>query len=255
MNSHSTQNSAAAFQEYPWGSTCRILVSVALAIYLFIVVAAPATHPVSNSELTEPVAKALRPIHQAFYLGHGYRFFAPDPGPSHIVRYSIKTQDGDSDKTGQFPDRRAHWPRLLYHRWFMLSENLFSDSQQFPDPALFERGQREVHKQIGELRQAGRHKQAEQLQLDTEQEVAAQKESEKRINEIADAIGQHLLRIHDGQEIQISLHERGIPLPQQVAAGDGLDDPRQVSPPIRTWVVIADTETETEEINDEAPKP
>jgi hypothetical protein len=48
------------------------------------------------------------------YLDHGYFFFAPNPGPSHLV--------GIRDQSVLFPDRKEQWPRLLYHRYFMLSE-------------------------------------------------------------------------------------------------------------------------------------
>jgi len=54
-------------------------------------------------------------------LANGYRFFAPEPGPSHLVRYEVTLPDG-SQEQGLFPDRRQHKPRLLYHRYFMLSE-------------------------------------------------------------------------------------------------------------------------------------
>jgi hypothetical protein len=34
------------------------------------------------------------------------------------------THDDGSTSEGYFPNRSEHWPRLLYHRYFMLSENL-----------------------------------------------------------------------------------------------------------------------------------
>jgi hypothetical protein len=37
------------------------------------------------------------------------------------VRYTIEHQDGRRED-GVFPDRDAHWPRLRYHRHFMLAE-------------------------------------------------------------------------------------------------------------------------------------
>ena len=54
-------------------------------------------------------------------LANGYRFFAPEPGPSHLIRYEVTLPDG-TRKEGFFPDRAHHQPRLLYHRYFMLSE-------------------------------------------------------------------------------------------------------------------------------------
>lgn len=76
------------------------------------------------------MAEAIGPYLQLAYLNHGYRFFAPNPGPSHLVRYELVMPDG-SVKAGQFPDLREHWPRLLYHRYFMLSESIFNVTQPF----------------------------------------------------------------------------------------------------------------------------
>jgi len=56
------------------------------------------------------------------YLNHGYGFFSPDPGASYIVRYRITQSDGGLI-TGRFPDLDEHWPRLRYHRHFMLSSH------------------------------------------------------------------------------------------------------------------------------------
>ena len=36
----------------------------------------------------------FRPYLEAAYLDHGYAFFAPDPGPSHLVRYELEFDDG-----------------------------------------------------------------------------------------------------------------------------------------------------------------
>jgi hypothetical protein len=58
--------------------------------------------------------RGLGPYVDWMYLDHGYFFFAPNPGPSHLV--------GIRDQSVVFPDRKEQWPRLLYHRYFMLSE-------------------------------------------------------------------------------------------------------------------------------------
>ena len=57
-------------------------------------------------------------------LDHGYFFFAPDPGASHLVRYRAEFDDGREPIAEMFPDKFKQWPRLLYHRHFMLSEHL-----------------------------------------------------------------------------------------------------------------------------------
>lgn len=64
-----------------------------------------------------------RPYSQFTYLDHGYAFFAPDPGPSHLIEAELTAADGTKTQL-RYPDRQAQWPRLLYHRHFMLSEFL-----------------------------------------------------------------------------------------------------------------------------------
>ena len=255
MNSNSKQTDSISEQPaFPWSAPLRIVVSIALIVYLFIVIAAPAaSHPDSQSELTRPVAEALRPIHESLYLGHGYRFFAPNPGPSHIVQYSLESEDGTKTE-GRFPDRDQHWPRLLYHRWFMLSESLYSDSQRVIDEQLFEQGQREVQNRIAQLKRAGEYQLARQLQADTDLEVAAEQETQKRIELLTNAIGQHLLKTHDAQQVRLTLHERAIPFPKEFAQGTKLDDPQQLTTALRTWVVTSN-ELDAQEAQNEVPQP
>ncbi len=82
------------------------------------------------------------------YLNHGYAFFAPDPGPSHLIRAEASFDDDHETITETFPNLDEQWPRLLYHRHFMLSEQLNADYQppQLPqeisqEPELAERWQ------------------------------------------------------------------------------------------------------------------
>jgi hypothetical protein len=75
------------------------------------------------SELAMAAATVYRPYVEGMSLANGYRFFAPEPGPSHIVRYQLTFDDG-STREGVFPNREVNKPRLLYHRHFMMSEFL-----------------------------------------------------------------------------------------------------------------------------------
>jgi len=81
--------------------------------------------PMHRSLLAETSAQTLQPYLQAAGLANGYRFFAPNPGPSHLVRYEVLLADGTKIE-GRFPNHQEHQPRLLYHRYFMLSEFLNS---------------------------------------------------------------------------------------------------------------------------------
>lgn len=83
------------------------------------------------------LADTMKPYSQWLYLNHGYFFFAPNPGPGHLIQCTLSTSATDeiSDtKPSQvllLPDRNEHWPRLLYHRYFMLSE--FYTSRYAPE--------------------------------------------------------------------------------------------------------------------------
>ncbi len=92
-----------------------------LIFHLFAIVVCPA-----SVEPASPLAQSgfefVSPYLHALYLDHGFHYFAPDPGASTLVAYTLEFPDG-STKTGRFPDRSIS-PRLFYHRYFMLSEYL-----------------------------------------------------------------------------------------------------------------------------------
>ena len=71
----------------------------------------------------------------ALYMNQGHSFFAPDVGPGHLIRYQLFDQSGREIEQGEFPNRKEHWPRLFYHRHFMLADQseLPSDDKQFRD--------------------------------------------------------------------------------------------------------------------------
>ncbi len=74
------------------------------------------------------LGETMKPYSQWLYMNHGYFFFAPNPGPSHLIQCSLssgsETEPSENEpiQTLFLPDRNEHWPRLLYHRYFMLSE-------------------------------------------------------------------------------------------------------------------------------------
>jgi hypothetical protein len=97
----------------------RVLISIAILAHLTAVIAAPmAVGP--SSQLQQNLAEIVHPYLSACYLNHGYRFFCPEPGPGHLIRYQLE----GPDESGKFPDKQTEWPRLFYHRHFMLSEKL-----------------------------------------------------------------------------------------------------------------------------------
>ena len=117
----------------PW---VKRLVSVALIYHLLALVVGPFTFSTAlGVGAAAPLAESTmswfsRYSHLDFaYLNHGYYFFAPDPGPSHLIEYQIIPQAGSSERpfVSRSPDLERQWPRLLYHRHFMLSEWLHNN--------------------------------------------------------------------------------------------------------------------------------
>jgi hypothetical protein len=107
----------------------RLVVSLGLVLHLTAVFLPPfafQTSPVRGlgSPPVEAAMRALRPYIDAIYLHHGYAFFAPDPGPSHLLVAHLEFNDGRPPMQMTLPDAQRDWPRLLYHRHFMLSEHL-----------------------------------------------------------------------------------------------------------------------------------
>ena len=120
---------------------CR-LASLFLLLHLIAVFIAPFSfETVMDSGIGSPfvlrIAEWFRPYTQAVYLHHGYAFFAPDPGPSHLLHYRTYASASQSPQSGKLPDRKSQWPRLLYHRHFMLSEQLHANFVP-PEPPLRE---------------------------------------------------------------------------------------------------------------------
>lgn len=102
--------------------TGRAVVSVLLALHVAAVFIAPAAVSPSSSLFTE-LRELFRPYLDVAYLNHGYGFFSPNPSSSFIIRYSLERSDGKLIE-GSLPDLNQHWPRLLYHRHFMLTSQV-----------------------------------------------------------------------------------------------------------------------------------
>jgi len=112
----------------------RSLGSVAILVYLAGVIIAPLSGPPPATELSQAILQPFRPLLGALYLGHGYRFFAPNPGPGHSIRWTMTMPDG-STESGTIPDATHDWPRLLYHRRFMVAEKIANEVPPVNAPA------------------------------------------------------------------------------------------------------------------------
>lgn len=171
----------------PWPRPVRIVASLAITIYLLAILLPPLAGPPPASLLANRMIQPFRPVVGALFLGHGYRFFAPDPGPGHSIKWSMPMPDG-SVRRGSIPDRDADWPRLLYHRRFMLPEKI---SALVPLP-------------------------------DAPADVLA--ESKREWQPLVKDIAAHLLEREGGRRVELVLVEHYLPIPEDVTEGRGGED-------------------------------
>src|SRR4051812_39692810 len=115
----------ASAQQPPLPGWVKALFSLLITAHLTAVFIAPLAVACNmSSPVVEPIRQALQPYIAALFLDHGYFFFAPEAGPSHLVDYKLEFSDGRRPIEGRFPNLATERPRLLYHRYFMLSEFL-----------------------------------------------------------------------------------------------------------------------------------
>lgn len=112
----------------PWqfiwlGLICFHLVAVFAEPFQFF-----SRSPVQSGADADLLRSATRPYAQFMFLDHGYFFFAPNPGPGHLLR--VMADDAPLPVPEEevrvnpyegvlFPDRNRDKPRLLYHRYLM----------------------------------------------------------------------------------------------------------------------------------------
>jgi hypothetical protein len=99
----------------------RRAVSIWLIFHVFAIISAPAA-VAPASELARDACRFFQPYLGALYLDHGYHFFAPEPDESTLLAYVAERKSGTTVR-GRIPDRTTQ-PRLLYHRYFMLTEHM-----------------------------------------------------------------------------------------------------------------------------------
>jgi len=214
---------------HAWSRTSRIIASLLIAIYLTIVILGPMSNPIRSDNLSGPLSQIVAPFHQSLYLGHGYRFFGPDPGPSHLVYFKVTRTDGETVE-GSFPDRNENWPRLLYHRWFMLSETLYEEHAFTPDQKGFDADQEALQKEIDKMKLAGEFELVNVLEAQRLDQTRRYENTRQRISQLVTALENHLLARHHGESVQLFLRERLLPEATETRIGVELDDPRYLSP-------------------------
>jgi len=228
----SLESSAPSATTYPplqWKPVARTIATVLILIYLFVVVIGPLSNPIASKYFSDPIARKLAPFHRILFLGHGYRFFGPDPGPTHRLVFRGVKNDG-SKFEGFFPDRQNRQPRLLYHRWFMLSETLFVEHASRVDPNFLKNRQRDYEQQAARLASENRTNQLRQLKLDRQLELRYHRRASERIDLLANSVAKVLLERHDASSIELFSQERSIPFPEEVLDGLKLDSDQLLLP-------------------------
>lgn len=114
----------------------RIGLSMLLVVHLLAVAVPPLAFQTRGplgqpSEAVDVLFRPLSRYSQFLYLDRGYAFFAPNPGPSHLIQAAISSDSETIER--MYPDREQQWPRLLYHRHFMITEFL-EEIYQPPGP-------------------------------------------------------------------------------------------------------------------------
>ncbi len=205
----------------------RITLSIILIVYMLIVLLGPLSNPVGSEFLTRPLARLVSPVHRALFLGHGYRFFGPDPGPSHLMVYRIADDEGKVTEQ-HFPNRNIQ-PRLMYHRWFMLSETVYQELNLTMDQASYEATDAELAQQIEMLRVHGKSAIAKRIEAERKRLSTHYQNARQRIDQLIAGIAKNLLKEHRGNHIELFMQERTIPFPAGVLTGQKINDPTFLS--------------------------
>lgn len=180
-------NHSTLHSESEWSPRRKAIASLLIVAYLAVVIVPPLAGPPPASELARIAFGPLRPFIHGLALDHGYRFFAPNPGPGHSIRWVVTRADG-STVSGSTPDRDADWPRLLYHRRFMVAEKV---SDRIP-PA------------------------------DVPEDI--RREAKADWQPLVRGVARHLLESNDGATVRLEMVEHFLPAPDEVVRGETRPD-------------------------------
>ncbi len=161
----------------------------------------------SSSPLADGLIYAFRPYIGALYLDHGYFFFAPNPGPSHLVDYRVEFADGRPAVTGRFPDLKKQQPRLKYHRHFMIAEAL---NNQFEPPTP----PPEPSPPALNAQQSPRERQIHADRVTAHQTLLTEwKHRRRQYEAMTKSIEAHLLKEHGGSKVTLTRVEHRLLIP------------------------------------------
>lgn len=101
----------------------KLAISLLVIWHVTAVFLAPMSIPPTSPLVTEIVqGTKMQWYLDLLYINHGYDFFAPDPSNGHLIRFELFDSGGKVIEEGEFPNKQVNWPRLLYHRYFMLAD-------------------------------------------------------------------------------------------------------------------------------------
>jgi hypothetical protein len=199
----------------------QLLLSAVVALHVLAVFTFPflfATGTAGEpSPAVRPLYTVLQPYIDLLYLNHGYFFFAPNPGPAHLVHYEAAFDDGREPIRGLFPDRREQWPRLYYHRHFMLSEFLsdaYRPDQFFPEP----------RPPVDDSRLARRIHQRQKEQW--QREHAEWERRRKLYEDLRESIAEHLQHRYGASEVTLVRRQHRMLVPIELLEDRMLPDDR-----------------------------
>jgi hypothetical protein len=108
-----------------WPSALRGVISALIVWHFTAIFLAALSVPGPTSALVRNIAQhpksPVRWYLDATYLNQGHSFFAPEVGCGYLITYECFDSNGQPIEKGELPSRKENWPRLLYHRYFMLA--------------------------------------------------------------------------------------------------------------------------------------
>ncbi len=171
-----------------------IAITIWLIYHILGAIIFPASVKSYPGSLLFETSRFWEPYMEGLHMIHGHRFFAPDPPTTGmLIEYEIAEPDGRVT-IRQFPNR-AISPRLMYHRYFMLSERA-----QFA------------------------------VTNDIENDPQIPEEERNRAKAVREAwfrmYARHLLRWHGGERIVLRRVYHEVVSPRYILDGGSLDDPK-----------------------------
>ncbi len=209
-------NEAANSSSPAWSPVVRAIVSLLIVFHLSAVVIAPLSMMMPTASLIEPLRQKFEPYHQLTYLGHGYQFFAPDPGPSHFVQYR-GTDSAGNNVTGHFPNRDKHWPRLHYHRWFMFSERLYELNSRLMSDKDFAEMIANMNRDIATALRRGDNRAADNLQREQKSARETHLLVKQQAELLTAALKKEIERKFNLSDVEITCVERLLPAPFEIS--------------------------------------